>query len=105
MVEEIRHPGPAQQAGAVDRQGCRPGDAGRRGGNRVHRGQKELAGEEVMDRRTLLKTSLAMGGLSGLGACAAPSGTPAIRTSSLAVEDRVQVLAPIRAHPDRIFDI
>src|SRR5258708_34201188 len=58
-----------------------------------------------MDRRTLLKASLAMGGLSGLGACAAPPGAPAIRTSSLAVEDRVQVLAPIRAHPDRIFDI
>jgi glycine/D-amino acid oxidase-like deaminating enzyme len=57
-----------------------------------------------MDRRKLLKTSLAMGGLSGLGACASQQRT-APRTSGLAVEDVPAALAPIRAHPDRIFDI
>jgi hypothetical protein len=58
-----------------------------------------------MDRRTLLKTSLALGGLSGLGACASTPRAPAMRTSGLAVEDMPPPLAPIRAHPDRIFDI
>jgi FAD dependent oxidoreductase len=58
-----------------------------------------------MDRRSLLKTSLALGGLSGLGACAAPPRAPLVKTSGLPVEDAVPPLAPIRAHPDRIFDI
>lgn len=58
-----------------------------------------------MDRRHLLKTSLAFGGLSGLGACATTPRAPAMRTSGLPFEDRVPPLAPIRAHPDRIFDI
>jgi hypothetical protein len=59
-----------------------------------------------MDRRKLLKTSLSFGGLSSLGACAAPTiQSPSIRTSGLAVEDIPPKLAPIRAHPDRIFDI
>ncbi len=56
-----------------------------------------------MDRRKLLQASLAMGGLSGLGACAGQR--PQVRTSGLAVEDIPPKLAPIRAHPDRIFDI
>ncbi len=59
-----------------------------------------------MDRRKLIQTSLAFGGLSGLGACASTTPqAPAIRTSGLAVEDIPPKLAPIRAHPDRIFDI
>jgi len=58
-----------------------------------------------MDRRRLLQTSLALGGLSGLGACAASGQGPAVRTAGLAVEDIPPKLAPIRAHPDRIFDI
>ena len=58
-----------------------------------------------MDRRRLLQTSLALGGLSGLGACAGGGEKPAVRTSGLAVEDIPPKLAPIRAHPDRIFDI
>jgi hypothetical protein len=58
-----------------------------------------------MDRRTLLKTSLALGGLSGLGACASTPRAPATRMSGLAVEDMPPALTPIRAHPDRIFDI
>ena len=58
-----------------------------------------------MDRRRLLQTSLALGGLSGLGAFAGGGEKPAVRTSGLAVEDIPPKLAPIRAHPDRIFDI
>jgi glycine/D-amino acid oxidase-like deaminating enzyme len=59
-----------------------------------------------MDRRKLLQTSLALGGLSGLGACAAGTGKgPAIRTSGLSVQDIPPKLVPIRAHTDRIFDI
>ncbi|HEY1877354.1 MAG TPA: FAD-dependent oxidoreductase [Rhizomicrobium sp.] len=58
-----------------------------------------------MDRRRLLQTSLALGGLSGLGACASTGQGPVIRTAGLAVEDIPPKLAPIRAHPDRIFDI
>src|ERR1700679_2025219 len=59
-----------------------------------------------MDRRNLLKTSLALGGLTGLGACSTlPQGEPAPRKPALAVEDVPPHLAPIRAHPDRIFDV
>ena len=51
-----------------------------------------------LHRRRLLQTSLALGGLAGLEACAniaAPSGIGAYRPR----------LAPIRARTDRIFDI
>lgn len=53
-----------------------------------------------MDRRQLLKASLATGGLMGLGGCAtAPrGGAPVFRDPMLS-------LAPIRAATDRIFDI
>ena len=44
-----------------------------------------------MDRRHLLKQSLALGSLAGLGA------TPAMAQKAQ--------LIPIRAHPDRIYDI
>jgi glycine/D-amino acid oxidase-like deaminating enzyme len=51
----------------------------------------------IVDRRRLLQTSLALGGLAGLEACAsvAPSLVGAYKP----------VIAPIRARTDRIFDI
>ena len=60
-----------------------------------------------MDRRYLLKNSLALGGLVGLSGCATPaSRAPAAKTaSSVPIEDRVPPLAPVRAHTDRLFDI
>jgi hypothetical protein len=60
-----------------------------------------------MDRRDLLKSSLAVGGLIGLGGCAAkplPVAAAPRAVSTVAFEDRVPPLAPIRAHPDRLFD-
>jgi len=62
------------------------------------------AKNEVLDRRRLLQGSLALGGLASLGGCAtAPAGRSA--SPRLDVEDIPPPLAPIRAHPDRIFDI
>jgi len=57
-----------------------------------------------LDRRRLLTTSLAFGGLAGLGACAAPGArtAPALGLSAQDVPPR---LMPIRAHADRLFDI
>src|ERR1700742_4577639 len=58
------------------------------------------------DRRKLLKASLALGGLAGLAGCATmPAKGGPSKVSGLDVEDIVPPLAPIRAHPDRIFDI
>ena len=55
------------------------------------------------NRRTLLRNSLAMGGLLGLGACAtAAAPTPPRPRAGI---DGIGPLAPMRAHPDRIFDI
>jgi hypothetical protein len=53
-----------------------------------------------MDRRLLLKNSLA--GLVGLGAA---TRTAAAQTSGVPLMDRPPALVPIRAHPDRIYDI
>jgi len=53
-----------------------------------------------MDRRHLLKNSLA--GLVGLGAA---SRTASAQTASGLLMDRPPALIPIRAHPDRIYDI
>jgi len=65
-----------------------------------------------MDRRHLLKNSLALGGLAGLGGCAATprpaapvNAPPAKPASSVPLADRVPPLALIRAHTDRLFDI
>ncbi len=65
-----------------------------------------------MDRRHLLKNSLALGGVlglgNGLGGCAATPPAPApapIKPPSTQWMDRPPLLAPIRAHTDRIFDI
>jgi len=53
-----------------------------------------------MDRRLLLKNSLA--GLAGLGAM---TRAAAAQTASVPLMDRPPALVPIRAHPDRIYDI
>ena len=67
-----------------------------------------------MDRRHLLKNSLALGGALGLGGglsgCASAPQTSAPATqakpqSSVPLMDRPPPLAPVRAHTDRIFDI
>jgi hypothetical protein len=64
-----------------------------------------------LDRRRLLQNSLALGGMLGLGGCATMPGKPAMAKSGMAkslgldVVDIPPVLAPIRAHTDRIFDI
>jgi len=56
-----------------------------------------------MDRRNLLKNSLALGGLTGLGAGAGQ--TAAAQAARVPLIGRPPVLAPIRAHVDRIYDI
>jgi hypothetical protein len=53
-----------------------------------------------MDRRHLLKHSLALGGLVGLGRQGA-----AAQTARVPLMDRPPALVPIRAHADRIYDI
>jgi hypothetical protein len=62
-----------------------------------------------MDRRFLLKNSLALGSLFGMGACATtpPKMAAAVPPPgpSVPVEDIPPRLAPIRAHPDRLFDM
>ena len=62
-----------------------------------------------MDRRHLLKNSLALGGAFGMGACAAtppaPAPAPASPVPTTPWMERPPVLAPIRAHADRIYDI
>src|ERR1700712_3251590 len=61
-----------------------------------------------MDRRHLLRNSLALGGVMGLGGCATnPAAAPAPvprQASSVPLMDRPPVLAPVRAHSDRFFD-
>jgi len=65
----------------------------------------------LMDRRHLLKNSLALGGLVGLGGCAATSHPQAeVKPvspvpSRVPIMDRPPLLAPVRAHTDRLFDI
>ncbi len=61
-----------------------------------------------MDRRHLLKNSLALGGVMGLGGCAAtPGAAPGAApqpVSTVPLMDRPPVLAPVRARADRFFD-
>ena len=59
----------------------------------------------ALDRRGLLSTSLAFGGLASLGACSTLPRAPQRNAAGLAIEDIPPPLAPIRAHPDRIFDV
>src|SRR6185312_2837035 len=58
-----------------------------------------------LDRRAMLQGSLAFSGL-GLAGCATQprEGAPP-RVAGLAVQDIPPHLAPVRAHPDRLFDI
>src|SRR5579871_7012908 len=56
-----------------------------------------------MDRRNLLKSSFAVGGLAGLGAGAGQTATA--QPPPVPLMDRPPRLAPIRAHVDRIYDI
>src|SRR5882724_11902046 len=65
-----------------------------------------------MDRRHLLKNSLALSGVLGLGnglsGCAAtppPAPAPVKPPSLTPLMDRPPLLAPVRAHTDRLFDI
>src|SRR6266404_1526199 len=67
-----------------------------------------------MDRRHLLKNSLALGGVFGLGnslgGCAttppaAPAPAPVKHSLTTPLMDRPPPLAPIRADTDRLFDI
>src|SRR5581483_9489983 len=55
-------------------------------------------GVRAMDRRHLLKNSLA--GLVGLGAA-----NRTVLAQTVPLMDRPPALVPIRAHPDRIYDI
>ena len=56
----------------------------------------------MTDRRTVLKQSLALGGLAGLSACGGAGG----RLASIAPGGRrVPMLPPMRASVDRIYDI
>src|SRR5579863_7370168 len=57
-----------------------------------------------LDRRRLLQGSLALGGL-GLAGCATQPRMGAPRPTGLSVQDVPPVLAPVRAHPARLFDI
>ena len=57
-----------------------------------------------LDRRRLLQGTLALGGL-GLAGCATQPRADALRSSGLSVQDIPPFLAPVRAHPDRLFDI
>lgn len=61
-----------------------------------------------LNRRSVLRNSLAFGSINlvGLAGCAAmPNNTMSKKTGGLAVEDVPPVLAPVRAHPDRLFDL
>ena len=57
-----------------------------------------------LNRRRLLQTSLALGGL-GLAGCATQPRANTTRFTGLSAQDIPPVLAPVRAHPDRLFDI
>ncbi|MBN9546591.1 MAG: FAD-binding oxidoreductase [Alphaproteobacteria bacterium] len=60
--------------------------------------------ERDLNRRRLLQTSLALGGL-GLAGCATQPRAGAPRITGLSAQDIPPTLAPVRAHPDRLFDI
>jgi D-amino-acid oxidase len=56
-----------------------------------------------IDRRRLLRGATALGGLTGLAACATGGGS--VRVLSGGNLNAAAALAPIRASPDRIFDV
>jgi glycine/D-amino acid oxidase-like deaminating enzyme len=58
-----------------------------------------------IDRRRVIQASLALSGL-GLAGCTTPMGPRrGLNTAGLAADDIPPPLAPVRAHPDRLFDI
>ena len=57
-----------------------------------------------MNRRRLLQTSLAVGGLGLAGCATAPRGE-GMRAAGLPIQDIPPKLAPVRAHPDRLVDV
>jgi D-amino-acid oxidase len=57
-----------------------------------------------LSRRGLIKNSLALSGLA-LSGCASIPRTNGANISGLAAEDVPPKLAPVRAHPDRLFDL
>jgi D-amino-acid oxidase len=62
-----------------------------------------------LDRRGLIRGSLAFGGFAlvnlSLAGCATTNARPPLNKAGLAVEDVPPSLAPVRIHPDRVFDI
>jgi len=58
-----------------------------------------------LDRRAMLQGSLAFSGLGLAGCATQPRGEPAPRFAGLSAQDIPPKLAPVRAHPDRLFDI
>lgn len=59
---------------------------------------------ERFSRRSILGSSLAVGGLA-LSGCANMPNKVQPKANDLAVEDIPPKLAPVRAHPDRLFDL
>lgn len=58
-----------------------------------------------IDRRRVIQGSLALSSL-GLAGCTTPMGSRrGLNTAGLEVDDIPPPLAPVRAHPDRLFDI
>lgn len=57
-----------------------------------------------LDRRRLIQASLALSGL-GLAGCAQRGSPSEFKSAGRAGEDVASSLAPVRAHPDRLFDI
>jgi len=57
-----------------------------------------------LDRRRLLQASLAFGGL-GLAGCTTGPRAEGLRVTGLSAQDIPPKLMPVRAHPDRLFDI
>jgi D-amino-acid oxidase len=58
-----------------------------------------------LDRRRLIQGSLALSGLGLAGCTTAMAPRKGLNTAGLAADDIPPLLAPVRAHPDRLFDI
>jgi glycine/D-amino acid oxidase-like deaminating enzyme len=58
-----------------------------------------------LDRRQVLRGAVALGGLTGLAACANSPATVALRSTPALAGPQAISLAPIRASPGRIFDV
>ncbi|HXL70002.1 MAG TPA: hypothetical protein VN935_02075, partial [Rhizomicrobium sp.] len=58
-----------------------------------------------LDRRRLIQGSLALSGLGLAGCTTAMGPRKGLNTAGLSADDIPPPLAPVRAHPDRLFDI